>query len=73
MTIKLFNNIILILTIKYKTIIISEIKKNIISNNFFNNRSNNNGPNNNGSNNNKPKILLIGLIIIVMNHNYKYN
>jgi hypothetical protein len=59
---------------KYKTIVIPEIKKNIISNNniFFNNGYNNKGPNNNG-----PKIILVGLIIIVIYHNYrnikKYN
>jgi hypothetical protein len=43
---------------------IHEIKKNFIIKNFFNNGPN--GPNNNG-----PKIILLGLFIFVVHHNYK--
>ena len=54
---------------KYKSIAIPiqipEIKKNLISNILFNN----NGPN--GPNNNRPKIILLGLFIFVVHHNYK--
>jgi hypothetical protein len=55
---------------KYKSILlplpIPEVKKNFISNLF-----NNTGPNNKGPNNNGPKIILIGLFIFVVHHNYK--
>lgn len=52
---------------KYKsiTIPIPEIKKNLTTKIFFNN----NGPN--GPNDNRPKIILLGLFIFVVYHNYK--
>lgn len=51
---------------KYKSIAIPisipEIKKNLTTKIFFNN---------NGPNDNRPKIILLGLFIFVVYHNYK--
>jgi hypothetical protein len=52
---------------KYTSIAIPihEIKKNLTTKIFFNN----NGPN--GPNNNGPRLILLGLFIFVVHHNYK--